>query len=270
MNDFNTHCRWQYTFALLLMLAWLLALGLFAGVRARRLLYTRAERLGGNAAAAQQLTMDRIETAVAGDLPVSSATTPNRVAAMIQDGNAGRMLITKMEQREDNAVAAQRFTAAQIQAAAAGDLSVTDATAPKPLHSVSAIMQDNVAGRILITKMEQREDNAAAAERFTAAQIDAAASGDMAVSDIAAPKRLSAMTQDDLSSRILIAESSQQQQQQQQQQVRGRLAEEVQERILLNESNFAAAFGKQLDASERIQKAADGLMDVRMASAHNY
>jgi predicted metal-binding protein len=179
----------------------------------------------------------------------------------MQDNLAGRILITKMEQREDNAAAAERFTVAQIEAAASGDKAVSAATAPQQL---SAAMQDNLAGRILITKMEQREDNAAAAERFTVAHIEAAASGDKAVSAATAPQELSVAMQDNLAGRILIAGSSQQQQQQQ---VEGESAQ-VQERILLDESDFAAAFGKQLDASERIQHAAEGLIDVSKAS-HN-
>jgi hypothetical protein len=162
---------------------------LLAGADARHLLYSRAQKRTADAAAAQQLTSDRIATAARGELPVSAGTAPNRLAVMMQSDVAGRMLISKMDQHESNAAAAGQLTAAQIEAAADGNTAVSDATAPE---AVRATMLERFGRRMLDNKMDQRESNAAAASQFTAAQIEAAVEGSMAVSDATAPEAVRA------------------------------------------------------------------------------
>jgi hypothetical protein len=173
---------------------------LLTGADARDLLYSRAERRTANAAAAQHLTSDRIATAATGKLPVSAATAPNTLAVMMQSDVAGRMLITKMDQRESDAAAASQLTAAMIEAAAEGSAAVSDATAPE---TVRAALLERFGRRMLEDKMDQREGNAAAAGQLTAARIEAAAEGNMAVSDATAPEAVRAALFERLGRRML-------------------------------------------------------------------
>jgi hypothetical protein len=179
---------------------------LLAGADARDLLYSRAEKRTANAAAAQQLTSDLIATAATGDLPVSAATAPNRLAVMMHSDVAGRMLISKMDQREANAAAAGRLSAARIEAAADGNTAVSDATAPEAVRSA---LHERFGRHMLEDKMDQLESNAAAAGQLTAARIEAAAEGNMAVSGATAPETASAVLHERFGCRMLYSKMDQ-------------------------------------------------------------